>query len=127
MKVSATTDDVRLNSNLKIIQTLILTEKSFFYTIIGFNRSHSYPLDDKDGFYQLIAGSYKGDRPINITGIDKVHLNCDCITGSIINGVREPILYSFGLSPPPVHKIFTDSRVKLFKKIYKAVFSHITL
>ena len=74
-KVSITIDDIRLKSNLKINQTLIFTEKSFFYTILGFTRSRSYPLDDIEGFYQLIAGSYKSDRPINITGIDKIHLN----------------------------------------------------
>ena len=43
------------------------------------------------GFYQLIEGSYKSDRPINITGIDKIHLKCDCIQGSIVNGIREPV------------------------------------
>ena len=41
VKVSITIDDVRLKSNLKINQTLIFTEKSFFYTILGFTRTHS--------------------------------------------------------------------------------------
>ena len=126
VKVSITIDDIRLKSNLKINQTLIFTEKSFFYTILGFTRSRSYLLNDIDGFYQLIAGSYKSDRPINITGIDKIHLKCDCINGSIVNGVREPILYSFALSSPPGHKIYKKPRVKLFKKINKSVLSHIT-
>ena len=74
----------------------------------------------------MIAGSYKGDKPINITGIDKVHLKCDCIQGSIVNGVRKPILYSFALSSPPGHKIYKEPRVKLFKNINKSVLSHIT-
>ena len=74
----------------------------------------------------MISGSYKSDRPINITGIDKIHLKCDCIQGSIVNGVREPILYSFALSSPPGHKIYKEPRVKLFKKINKSVLSHIT-
>ena len=95
VKVNITIDDIRLKSNLKINQTLIFTEKSFFYTILGFTQSRSYPLDDIDGFYQLIAGSNKSDKPINITGIDKIHLKCDCIQGSIVNGIREAILYSF--------------------------------
>ena len=51
VKVSVTIDDVRLKSNLKINQTLIFTNKSFFYTILGFTKSHAYPLDDIDGFY----------------------------------------------------------------------------
>ena len=126
VKVNITIDDIRLKSNLKINQTVIFTEKSFFYTILGFTQSRSYPLDDIDRFYQIIAGSYKSDEPINITGIDKVHLKCDCIQGSIINGVRESILYSFALSTPPGHKIYKEPRVKLFKKINKSVLSHIT-
>ena len=126
VKINITIDDIRLKSNLKTNQTLIFTEKSFFYTILGYTQSRSYPLDDIDGFYQLIAGSYKSDRPINITGIDKIHLKCDCIQGSIVNGIREPILYSFALSSPPGHKIYKEPRVKLFKKINKSVLSHIT-
>ena len=126
VKVNITIDDIRSKSNLKINQTLIFTEKSFFYTILGFTQSRSYPLDDIDGFYQLIAGSYKSDKPINITGIDKIHLKCDCIQGSIVNGIREPILYSFALSSPPGYKIYKEPRVKLFKKINKSVLSHIT-
>ena len=121
VKVSVTIDDVRLKSNLKTNQILIFTETSFFYTILGFTRSRFYPLDDIDGFYQLIAGSYKSDKPINITGIDKAHLKADCIQGSIVNGVREPILYSFALSSTPGHKTFKEPRIKLFKKVNKSV------
>ena len=126
VKINITIDDIRLKSNLKINQTLIFTERSFFYTILGFTQSRSYPLNDIDSHYQLIAGSYKSDRPINITGIDKIHLKCDCIQGSIVNGVRESILYSFALSSSPGHKIYKEPRVKLFKKINKSVLSHIT-
>ena len=126
VKVTITIDDIRLKSNLKINQTLIFTEKSFFYTILGFTQSHSYPLDDIDGFYQLTKGSYKSDKPINITGIDKIHLKCDCIQASIVNGIREPILFSLALSSPPGHKIYKEPRVKLFKKVNKSVLSHIT-
>ena len=125
VKVSITIDDIRLKSSLKINQTLIFTEKSFFYTILGFTQSRSYPLDDIDGFYQLIAGLYKSDKHINVTGIDKIHLKCDCIQGSIVNGIRESILFSFALSSPPGHKIYKEPRVKLFKKINKSVLSHI--
>ena len=116
VKVSVTIDDVRLTSNLKTNQTLIFTEKSFFYTILGFTRSRSYPLDDIDGFYQLIVGSYKSDKPINITRIDNVHLKANCIQGSVVNGVREPTLYSFALSSPPGYKIYKEPRIKLSKR-----------
>ena len=126
VKIDITIDERKYKTDLKINQTLIFTNKSFFYAILGFTRSHSYPLEDIEGFYQLIAGLYKSERPINFTGIDKVHLKCDCIDGSIMNGTREPILYSFSLDQPPGHKIYKEPKVKLFKKIKKSILSHIT-
>ena len=78
-------------------------------------------------FFQFLPGSYKSDKPINNTGFDKVHLNCDCIQGSIVNCIREPILYSLALSSPPGRKLYKKVRIKLFKKINKPVLSHKTL
>ena len=52
-------------------------------------------------------------------------LKCDCINGSIVNGVRETILYSFAPYSPPGHKTFKEPRIKLSKKINKSVLSHI--
>ena len=126
VKMDISIDERKYKIDLENNQTLIFTNKSFFYTILGFTRSRSYPLDDIEGFYQLIAGLYNSERPINITGIDKVHLKCDCIAGSIMNGTREPILYSFSLDQPPGHKSYKEPKVKLFKKINKSVLSHIT-
>ena len=126
VKIDITIDERKYKTDLKINQTLIFTNKSFFYTILGFTQSHQGPLNDIEGFYQILPGSYKSDKPINITGIDKVHLKCDCIDGSIMNGIREPILYSFSLDQPPGHKIYKEPKVKLFKKINKSILSHIT-
>ena len=61
-----------------------------------------------------MPGTYKTDKPTNFTGSDKVHLKCDCIDGKIVNGVREPILYNFGLDEPPGHKIYNEPRIELF-------------
>ena len=74
----------------------------------------------------MIPGSYKIENPINITGIDKIRLKADCIQGSIVNSVREPILHSFALDQPPGHKIYKEPKVKLFKKINRSDLSHIT-
>ena len=74
----------------------------------------------------MIKGSYRSDKPNNINGIDKIRLKCDCIHGSIVNGIREPILYSFVLSSPPGHIIYKGPRIKLLKKINKPVLSQIT-
>ena len=127
VKINITIDERKNKTDLNVNQTLIFTNKSFFYTILGFTQSHSHPLHVIDGFYQLIAGSYKSDKTINITGIDKVHLKCDCIDGSIVKGVREPILHSFALSSTPGYKLYKKPKVKLFKKVNKSVLSHIRL
>ena len=126
VKISVTVDDVSINSNFKSFQSLIFTKNLFFYIILGITRWHSYPLDDIDGFYQLIAGSYRSDRPIKLTGIDNVHLKCDCINGSIVSGAIKSILYSFALSSPPGHKIYKEPRIKLFKKTIESILPHIT-
>ena len=126
VKANITIDDIRLKSNLKTNQTLLFTNKSFFYTILGFTQSHQGPLNDNEGYYQILPGNYKSDRPINIAGVDKVHLKCNCIQGSIMNGISQAILYSFGLTSPPGYKICKEARVKLFQKINKSVLSHIT-
>ena len=63
----------------------------------------------------MIAGSYKKEKLINITGIDKVHLESDCKNGSIVNGCGEPILNSFAISSPPGLKVYEEPRLRFFK------------
>ena len=60
-----------------------------------------------------------------MTGIDKIHLKCNCINGIIVNACREPILFSVRRDKPPGDKIYKKQRVKLPKKINKSVLSHI--
>ena len=56
VKVNVTIDDIRLESDLIFNQTLIFTEKSFFYRLIGFTQSHAGPLNDVEDFVQMIPG-----------------------------------------------------------------------
>ena len=53
VNVSVTIDDIRLKSNLKTNQTLIFTNKSLFYTILGFTQSHQGTLNDIKRFYRI--------------------------------------------------------------------------
>ena len=75
----------------------------------------------------MIPGKNKSNNLIKITGIDKIHLKCDCINRTVVNGIRQPILYRFSLDKPTGHWISDEPRVKLFKKINKSVLSHITI
>ena len=59
VKVNIRIDDNGIKTNLKNNQTLFFTKKSFFYTILGFNQSHSREVDDIEDFIQLIPRSYE--------------------------------------------------------------------
>ena len=83
VKVSITIEDIRRKSNLSNDQTLKFTRISFSYKMLGFSQSHLRVLDDIEGFIQIIPGTYKSNKPIKITGVDKVQLQYDCTNGSI--------------------------------------------
>ena len=65
------------------------------------------------------AGTHTSETPVMITTTDKVHLKCDCVDGSIVNGIREQILFSFILSAPPGYKIIKEPTTVLYKLINK--------
>ena len=126
MKVSITIANISSKCNLNISQTLIITKKSFFYTILGFIQSRSVVLSDIEGIIQLIPRSYRNDKPINTTGIGEIYIKCDCVNGSLVNGIRVPSSYIFALDKPLGLKTYKGPRIKFFKKIRKSVWSHIT-
>ena len=63
-----------------------------------------------------IPGTHISEKPVMITTTDKIHLKCDCVDGSIVNGIREQILFSFNLSAPPGYKIIKERNIILYKK-----------
>ena len=75
--------------------------------LLGFTNTH------------YIKGTHISEKPVMITTTDKVHLKCDCVDGSIVNGIREQILFSFNLKAPPGYKIIKEPNIILYKKIYK--------
>ena len=81
------------------IGTLRFDEKSFFHTLVGFT-----PFWDYKPTNAIIAdspGVYTKDRIIlNIYTINKIHLKCNVIDGSIQDGVRQPFLFSFVMDKP---------------------------
>ena len=65
------------------------------------------------------AGTHISEKPVMITTTDKVHPKCDCVDGSIVNGIREQIFFSFNLSAPPGYEIIKEPNNILYKKINK--------
>ena len=53
-------------------------------------------------------------------------MKCDFIDGSIQNGLRQPILYSFVLDKPSGYKVFCEPETNHYKKINKSVLNTIT-
>ena len=81
--------------------------------LLGFTNTH------------YIQGTHISEKPVMITTTDKVHLKCDCVDGSIVNGIRDQILFSFNLSSPPGYKIIKEPNIILYKKTNKTTLDSI--
>ena len=53
-------------------------------------------------------------------------MKCDIIDGSVVNGLRQPILYSFVLDKLPGYKVFCEPERVHYKKIIETVLKTIT-
>ena len=53
---------------------------------------------------------------------NKIHLKCDFIVGSVVNALKQPILYSFVLDKPAGYKIFSEPETIHYTKINKKCF-----
>ena len=98
------------------IMALRFDEKSFFNTILGFTSGWDYKS----------YNNYTSQKIVNLGSTNKIHLKCDCIDGSIQDGLREPILYSFVLDRLPGYKVFSEPETIHYKKINKSVLNTIT-
>ena len=105
--------------------TLRFDEKSFFHTLLGFSPYWDYkPTNSND---LPIPGVYTGDKIIlNLNTKNKIHLKCDGIDGSIQDGIRQPILFSFDLDQPGGYKVFCEPETIHYKKLNKSVLNTIT-
>ena len=81
---------------------------------IHFNSELNKLLGFTNEYYN--KGTHTSETPVMMTTTDKVHLKCDCVDGSIVNGIREQILFSFNLSAPPGYKIIKEPNIILYKK-----------
>ena len=60
-------------------------------------------------------GVYAIDKQLNLFKIDKVTLKCDVNDGSVVNGIREPKLFSFILDKAAGYKVFCQPETIQFK------------
>ena len=112
-------DNITMKTKLVVRYGIIairFDEKSFFSTILGFTSGWDYKSYNK----------YTSQKIVNSGSTNKIHLKCDCIDGSIQDGVRQPILYSFVLDKLPGYKVFSEPETNHYKKINKSVLNTIT-
>ena len=91
-------------------------EKSIFSTILGFTPGWDYKHYNQ----------YLSQKIVNLSNTNKIHLKCDAIDGSIQDGVRQPIIFSFILDKPAGYKIFCQTETIPYKKLNKSVLNTIT-
>ena len=100
-------------------------KKSFFlHTLLGFTPYWDYK--PTNAFHAGFPGENTADKCIlYLKTIDKIHLKCDCIDGSIQDGLGQPFLFSFVLDKPNGYKIFVGLKQFTTKK-NKSVWNTIT-
>ena len=122
-----------LNKKTKLISTrfgstfgtLGFEEKSFFNNFLGFTPYWDYK--PTNAFNAARPGVYTSDKIIlNLNIINKIHLKSDIFDGSIQDGIRQPILFSFVLYKKPGYKVFCEPELIHYKKINKSVLNTIT-
>ena len=56
----------------------------------------------------------------------KIHLKCDCFGGSVLNGMRQSLIFNFALIKPSGYKVSCERETIQYKKINKSVVNTIT-
>ena len=112
-------DDIKMKTKLDVKSGIIairFDETSFFSTILGFTSGWDYKHYNK----------YTSQKVVNLGSTNKIYFKCDAIDGSVVDGVRQPILYSFVLDKLPGYKVFSEPETIHYKKLNKSVLDTIT-
>ena len=96
----------------------------FFNTSSGFPPFWDYK--PKNAIHADKPGVYTSAKILNLSSINKIHLKCDFVDGSVLNGVRQSILFSFNSDEPSGYKVFFEPETVHHKKINKSVLSTIS-
>ena len=112
-------DNITMKTKLVVRYGIIarrLDEKSFFNTVLGFTPGWDYKQYNK----------YASQKMLNLGSTNKIHLKCDCIDGSVVDGVRQSLLYRFVLDKKPGYRVFSEPETIHYKKINESVLKTLT-
>ena len=101
--------DINMKTKLVVRPGIIairFDEKSYFCNVLGFTSGFDYKHYNK----------YINQKISNLGSTNKIQLKCVIIDGSVVNGLTQPILYSFVLDKLPGYKIFCEPETILYKK-----------
>ena len=90
------------------------SEKSSFKRKLGFTSYWDY--NPTKTIHVHNAGVYTSEKVLNLSSTNKIHLKCYVFDGSPVDGLRQPILYSFVLNKLPVYKVFSEPETIHYKK-----------
>ena len=112
-------DDITRKTKLIVRSGIIaikFDEKSFFSTILGFTPGWDYKH----------CNEYTSEKNLKLNSTNKIHLKFDVIDGSVVDGLRQPIIFSFDVDKPSGYKIFCEPETIHYKKINKSVLNTVT-
>ena len=112
-------DDITRKTKLVVNSGIIairFDQNSFLVLSFGFSHGWDYKHYNQ----------YLSQKNVNLSSTNKMHLKCDVIDGSVVNGIRQSILNSFVLDKPSGYKVFCEPETIHYKKINKPVLNTIT-
>ena len=92
-------DDISMETKLVLTRfggtfgTLRFDEKSIFNNLMVFKPFWGYK--PTNAIHADSAGVYASEIIMNLRKTDEIHLSCDVIDGSVVNSIRQPILFNF--------------------------------
>ena len=99
--------------------TLRFDKNSFFITLFGVTPYWDYK--PSEAFHADSPGVCTGDKILYLYIINEINLKCNVIDGSIVGGLKQPILFNFVLDKLSGHKVFCEPETIHYKKIKKSV------
>ena len=78
--------------------TLRFDERSFICTLLDF--TPYWDCKPNNAIHADSPGVYTSDKILYLSTEDIINLKCDVNDGSVVYGIREPILFSFSLDKP---------------------------
>ena len=105
-------DDITMKTRLILFRfgltfgVLRFKEKLLLNTLLRFGRYWDYK--PTNAIHVDSPGVYTREENLNFSPIDELRLKGDGIDGSVVNGSKQPKLYSFVGDKPPKYKVFFE-------------------